>query len=64
MGRDQATYVRHINNYIENYASTFSWENYGSNQDRNVSYVFEPARNSFGFKFQTRNVLLCMNYDS
>ena len=49
VGRDQATYEWHINNYIENYASTFYWENYCSNQDRNVSYVFEPARNSFWF---------------
>ena len=49
VGRDQATYVWHINNYIENYASTFSWENYCSNQDINISYVFEPTRNSFWF---------------
>ena len=47
--RDQATYVWYINNYLENYASMFSWENYGLNQDRNVSCVFEPARNSFWF---------------
>ena len=47
--RDQTTYACHINNHLENYAITFSYENYCSNQDGNVSYVFERVRNSFWF---------------
>ena len=40
VGRDQAIYMQHINNYIENYANTFSWENYCLNQDINIFPYF------------------------
>ena len=58
VGRDQATYVWHINNYLENYASTFSWKIIVRiNIEMYLIYLNQQGIH-FGFKFQTRNVLL------
>ena len=49
VGRNKSIYTWHINNYLQNYATTVSWQSYCSNQDEVMPYVFEPPRNSFWY---------------
>ena len=49
VGINQSIYIRHINNYIQNYSITVSWQNYCSNQNEVMPYVFKFLRNSFWY---------------
>ena len=47
LGRNKSIYTWHINNYLQNYATTVSWQSYCSNKNEVMPYVFEHPRNSF-----------------
>ena len=47
VGRNKSIYTWHMNNYLLNYDTTVSWQNYCYNQKVVLSYAFEPPRNSF-----------------